>query len=356
MLSYGMNVDPLAINADPVALARLLSFLGVQWVITVLQPDYSAQQIDFFSSCHAFGLNVAGVVAYESGVQNGSELWDPVPSLAQMAKVGTLLVGLFNSFVDVFIWGNEPDVTSPSSWTLPGNVITQLLSVAAGLLPVSRIAGPGLASGQPYTYDTTNVSIVCYHRYQTPQEYTGVLPAGLNTTGKAIWVTEYPADQLGLLTQIVALGGVDMTAAFCLSVDMVPEYGILMADGTVNPDNSYSEYVGFAKGTGGMTMAGGPPTFELGFATYAANHPEVGDPLENEGPLSQIFGDVQLTSEGLMIYFPGSAGDAYGGVRFIPFLFQAPAAQVGALPSRGAMKPSSPLMSPATSPKTSADS
>lgn len=51
-------------------------------------------------------------------------------------------------------------------------------------------------------------------------------------------------------------------------------------------------------------------SFQLGFAAYAAAHPEVGTPLEDEGPI----GDVQLTTTGVLLYFPRA-----NTVRFVPF-------------------------------------
>ncbi len=86
----------------------------------------------------------------------------------------------------------------------------------------------------------------------------------------------------------------------------MPGFGLFDTQG--NPKPEYAALLASAQppAQGGTTMA----SFQLGFAAYAAAHPEVGTPLEDEGPI----GDVQLTTTGVLLYFPRA-----NTVRFVPF-------------------------------------
>jgi hypothetical protein len=162
------------------------------------------------------------------------------------------------------VWemGNEPDITSPSSWTMSPEVYSDFLKTArAGLGADAYIVAGGLASGQPQWLDTVDLSpvnAVAVHPYgkwpsDTPVNggwgFGPVLPLlfayrdHLNQRGWQripLHVTEYgaPANELGGkyqsyirdMTRVLAESPlVSYALQFCLTDQDVNQFGLFDA-------------------------------------------------------------------------------------------------------------------------------
>lgn len=122
MSEFGINVDPRNPAGRPNPL--LLRTMGFRWVRLV-----SRWGVDSYAeACQKLGMRVLAVIAAES---NG---W---------------IIG----HADAYEIGNEPDIASPSSWTMTqadyGNFARQMAGQVRAKNPGALVLSAGLASGAP---------------------------------------------------------------------------------------------------------------------------------------------------------------------------------------------------------------
>lgn len=224
--SLGLNVD-WQHSAAPADVAAT----GASWVRSILRPhEFIGEQL---TACRLRDMRNLLLVVRESW-----EWADPVhgwPTSAEIREAARVYVEKYGHLMDAVQFGNEPDLVSPSSWTMPPDVLNGMLAEVRPLLPGGTLLiGPGLASGQPYDYDYSLVDVVATHPYvPADQLYLGPHPSG-----KPRWVTEFPTDQpLGWIDHLLDEPGWEVAVAFRFSAQGDPgnPHGLLDADGVARP-------------------------------------------------------------------------------------------------------------------------
>lgn len=222
MASIGINIA-----RDGSSSPDLVRSLGCTWVRIVAMPDVDLT--GYFGHCRALGLQIMLVLARESGGDYA----------AYQRRYGTL--------IDALQVGNEPDIDSPSSWTMSPVELASLGRSARQIFWTLPIVAAGLASGQPdwlTGMDLGWADALAFHPYgkrpspdwPSPDWGTGFLGDlvdGYATIGKPLIVSE-----IGLSTDEVSeelqaeylrrcfdylnqRGDVEMMLWFCLSDTMV---------------------------------------------------------------------------------------------------------------------------------------
>jgi len=184
--------------------------------------------------------------------------------------------------------------------------------------PNARLVVAGMASGDPSKAKPFIDAVLAVgpkpyaldvHLYPSAGDDVAGLLAGYAELGLPLTCFEWNPMNSGIaiaaFVAILRAAGVIASTYFEWSDGMVPGYGLIDVNGKQTPE--YAELISAA----GEEPVTETPTFEFGFADYAAAHPEVGAPLEDEGPI----GDVQLTENGVLLYFPRA-----NQVKFIPFV------------------------------------
>lgn len=179
MASLGMNVA-----RDGTSSLDLVRSLGATWIRIVAMPDVDLTA--YFRRCRVLGIRIMLVLAHESGGDYA----------AYQRSYGGL--------VDCVQVGNEPDLTSPSSWTMTAIELASLGRQARQTFGSMPIVTAGLASGHPEWLTGVDLSwadTIAFHPYgKTPSETwphpgwgTGVmgpLVDGYAAFGKPLIVSE----------------------------------------------------------------------------------------------------------------------------------------------------------------------
>lgn len=179
----------LGVNVPTTGMADLdlLTQSKAAWARLVLLPD-AGDRLRYYRNA---GLKVLGVLARES-----MEACPDRPGWLRW------YAERFAPLVDALQVGNEPDHTSPSSWTMSLTNLTQLGAVARGefhrYVPSLPIVMGGLASGNPGYLDTevswpAVFGICAIHPYtQTITSIGSFVQSYRNhARGKPLWATEF---------------------------------------------------------------------------------------------------------------------------------------------------------------------
>lgn len=287
-----MNVDPRH-WADYNALCADLRAHRVYSVRTVLKA--TDEPTAWPDALHRHGLSLLSVLALESlsgfgSVEEALEYYSTIPW-------------------DILQLCNESDVDCSddddcSSWYQTQEEVDDMITYARHLMPDRVLIGPGLASGNEHWLDTLlNANMldgIAAHPYAETLDTIDDFIHRYEQYGK-LYITEYP--DVNMTRRLQSLP----SYAFCWSKVMHPDFGI-----REDPEK-LAIYVEGAKPM---------PDFYLGFADYAAQHPEVGEPLTNQFTDKSYTDDIehrtfditrQETTRGTLWYYPES-----NAVRFDP--------------------------------------
>jgi hypothetical protein len=202
----GLNVDPAWEGGRP-DVGRL-ERLGVQWVRLVSRdlPGLHAYR----DECHDHGINVLATIARESG-------------------------GYMLPDCDMYQIGNEPDVSSPSSWTRTPAEYIEDWRIYRETYPDLPMIAAGFASGQigyfeqvaPHLFNAAGYGVHPYAKtpteaYDLLQCYRAIRP------DLALWATEWNrgTDQLVPFARMLKVA-TDAAFYFCATSEMVPGMGLL---------------------------------------------------------------------------------------------------------------------------------
>lgn len=209
---FGVTVDPhnLAGSPDPAALRDL----GLSWVRMVALPSLEP----YIARCRNAGLRVLLVIARESVA---------VASVASYAA---------RYRPDAWAVGNEPDLVSPSSWSMTAEQYSLLWREA---LPLLRRQGvpivtAGLASGQPGWIEPIvgqlhGCHAVAVHPYaKTAEEARSLIREYRRVTRLPVWATEWnrPAGEIAGFVAMLRQEA-EVACWFCATNGMVPGFGLL---------------------------------------------------------------------------------------------------------------------------------
>lgn len=302
----GSNVDPRH-WVDLEALAADLKAHNVAVVRTVLKSydDPTA----WSTALHRHGLSLLSVFALES--------------FEGFYTFREAITHYSNFDFDYLQLGNESDVDcrtedNCSSWYQTQEEVSNMGYTAREIMPTAFIIGPGLAAGDPHwldTFDAAPFDAIAAHLYgnQTVDEFVSMWAP---YSPAPIWITEYP--YVEYTRELNDDPRVHCALHFCWSLRMHPL-------GICEREDKLAEFTVGAAESGTGAAPGGEvaqPEYILGFADYAAMHPEVGDPVTNQFTERTYIDQVshttheitaQETSEGTLRYFPEA-----NAVRFSP--------------------------------------
>ena len=233
MSSLGLNVDRSG-RHDP----ALIRSLGATWLRIVAMAEHDLS--DYFRACHAAGIKILLVIARESG-----------GDLALYQR-------RYGNLVDAVQVGNEPDLVSPSSWTMTPVELASLGRSVRAIFPRPfPLVCAGMASGVPAWMDGMDLSwcdAVAAHPYlkdaPNPSDLedlpdADVLVHEYRRFGLPVIVSEWGwwGAEEGRATEEVRdmIGWAARTDLcevffyFCLDDAMVPPFGLLHEDGTTKP-------------------------------------------------------------------------------------------------------------------------
>ncbi len=233
MASIGLNIA--RDGSTPLDVIRRFN---VTWVRVVALDGLDLS--GYFHTLRAAGIKILLVLARESGGDYAG----------YQRRYGSL--------VDAIEVGNEPDLTSPSSWTM-----TQVELAALGKAVRASFSRPfplvvgGLASGHPEWLDGADLSwadAIAFHPYlrdaPNPNDLEDLpdvdaLAAGYKRFGKPLLITEWgwwddhePRASDEVRDMVGWAGGtsdVEVFFYFCASDAMVPPFGLLDAAGHDKP-------------------------------------------------------------------------------------------------------------------------
>lgn len=301
-------------HTDPEAIAAS----GASWVSVVL-TDHRWEDFDsrahFFPWCKDLGLKVLGRFAREScyqWVNDGdgylTELYPDDAADFWIAELGDT--------IDAFQIGNEPDIESPSSWTMEPGRLNALLRYFRNHWGGHQVCA-GMASGDPSymtQVDRKLYDVVAIHPYTQTSDTMPTLMAGYAPylDGKELWFTEF--EDLALIPTLTDLAAVSFKFSW---QDWADGHGNVwhggLHDTEGHPKSAYHLFKMYADDINSREKETPLPEFVLGFADYAAAHPEVGEPLTSEFTLADYPGfgrteviRVQYTDKGLLHYFTES--------------------------------------------------
>jgi hypothetical protein len=208
----GINVDPANPVGDPAP--QHLARLGARWVRLVSRPGVET----YVESAVAAGVLVLAVVARESA--------------------GYLVPG-----ATVYQIGNEPDLSSESSWTMTSSTYIHEWTTYRNAHPELTMIAAGLASGQVSWWQEVAPHLQgCAACAVHPYAQTVASGARLLRAYRAVrpelglWVTEWWQSPLQMLP-FARMLQVEADAAmwFCWSSGMVSNMGLVDAQGKPTP-------------------------------------------------------------------------------------------------------------------------
>jgi hypothetical protein len=228
MASIGLNIA--RDGSTPVETIR---GLNVTWVRIVGMPDVDLS--GYFLSLKAAGLKILLVLARESG-----------GDYARYTR-------LYGSLVDVVQIGNEPDLASPSSWTMAQGDLAALGRAARMAFPRPMpLACAGLASGHPEWLAGVDLSwadAIAFHPYlkdaPNPTDIEDLpdvdgLVDGYAAYGLPLLITEWgwwddrepraSEEVRDMVGWAARTGDIEAFFYFCASDGMVPPFGLLKAN------------------------------------------------------------------------------------------------------------------------------
>lgn len=233
MSSVGVNVA--RDGHIPVSIIR---GLGVTWVRIVAMPTINLTP--YFQELRANGINILLVLARESG-----------NDYARYAQ-------LYGGLVAAIQCGNEPDLVSPSSWTMSQQEVGDLGKLARRFFPRPMpLVCAGLASGHPEWLQGVDLSpfdALAFHPYlkdaanpgdlEDLQDVDTLIP-DYAAYGLPLLVTEWgwwddaeprASEEVRDMTRWAAqTGDLEVFFYFCAADSMVPPFGLLRADGADKP-------------------------------------------------------------------------------------------------------------------------
>lgn len=294
---------------------------GAKWVRQVLYQGYDHGP-DIYNA-HALGLKMLGVIARES---IGS--WSP-------ATAATFYADNYGDTIDAIQVGNEPDILSDSSWTMePAEASALITTFRLAFGESTTIIGPALANGRGSLWwleqlplellDAVAINLygVRVRNYPTSSwgfdDLSTVVEAYTSALVSCpLWITEYGVrlddvdgdvyKQGALIGELTAAlltdSRVQVATLFAYDDIMAPGFGLL-DHGAIKP--AYTAFARAISQHGERMPATKNAEFRLGFATFAAAHPEVGEPLETEMYFTADDGRViaiQPTTQGELHYY-----------------------------------------------------
>lgn len=232
MGSIGLNVSRDG-RHDP----ALIRSLGATWIRIVAMPAHDLS--DYFRRARAAGLKILLVLARESG-----------GDYAEYQR-------RYGSLVDAVQVGNEADLESPSSWTMPQDRLMALGRAARSAFPNLPLVCSGLASGHPEWLDGADLSwcdaVACHPYAKDAENPTDLedqpdaqpLIREYTRFGKPVLVTEWGWPDTGeprgsaeirdMIRWAAQTDEIEAFFYFCLSDDMVEPFGLLRDDGSEKP-------------------------------------------------------------------------------------------------------------------------
>lgn len=314
----------IGVNVDAIGTYRAadLKAAGVQWARLVALPEVNA--INYLTELRLHGIKTLLVLASES--------FHGAPWAEMVAEYQHRYAGL----VDAVQAANEPDIESPSSWTMSPDDLNRLLSIAYLQFSGVPIIGPGLASGNPDWAKKINadfISAYAVHPYgrrperdniawtETPGNfgYVGDLLDEYAKLGKPLWVSEVGVSTTQVTETFQARychammkhlrDRKDTQAALWFAwSDQVPGFGLTRSDGSKKP--SWDAFAAVATEPLLEEQPEPAPRFVLGFEKWANRDPWlIKDPIANESSVGSW--QVQPTTAGLL------AWNAQAGHHFI---------------------------------------
>lgn len=304
MALLGINVD-----RDGQSNPSTLRLAGARWLRVVAMPGVNL--VPWLGEVTRLGMKVLLVIANESA--DGSGLtWSGALSLWKMS---------YGPWVSAYQVMNEPDAgwepterlsakkrresgQYPSSWVMDPDDVSERLRVAREVLgPDAFIVGPGLCSGHAEYADLVDwspVSALAIHPYakwpETP-ELDDMITAYRQRRPEII-ATEYDSRTPGMHRALAEDVRIMAAITFCLTDAMVPDFGMIDADGRIKP--SFTDFVQAA----GRPVDPVPVVLEyvLGFRQIADAHPHlIGEPRENEWGFAPGV-SCQRTSGGFLLW------------------------------------------------------
>jgi hypothetical protein len=235
---FGTNIDPVRTVWVPPA--------PLSWVRYALRLDDGGLAIPYSETAWAAGKSQIGALdrlSFPWGWDRNS-VRDAVTQYYQ------------DYYITAFQVGNEPDLESPSSWTMAPEEWNELCWAVREVVndfgrPDILVIGGGLASGHPEYLDGLDLSCldaIAVHPYgRAPSGYHGpgagfgslsdLLWSYSSQYGPPVWVTEFGArsDEIGFMNQAtylrlmakdLARNEVPVACQFCVDDSMVFGYGM----------------------------------------------------------------------------------------------------------------------------------
>lgn len=248
MSAIGINV-----SADGRHDAASLRAIGATWARIVARRHIDISGT--LSSYRAAGINVLLVLDRMSIEEYG--LVDSANLAASTTVAVSDYLRRYGQYVSAVQPGNEPDHTSPSSWTLSLADFTTLGRTARQALPGRLVVSGGLVSGQPSYLSGADLSwcdAVAIHPYlrdaPNPTDLedipdVDVLVRDYAAFGKQLWITEWgwwgTDEQRGaeevrdMIGWAASNRDVGVFCYFAMDDAMVWPFGLYRADGTPKP-------------------------------------------------------------------------------------------------------------------------
>lgn len=249
MTTIGINIDPgHGFTIDDVVKT------GAKAVRVVLKSGFSSASFQFLSDCTGAGITTMGVIAAESMYVDNRMLTNQEAAIWYHDR--------YEDFLDLLQIGNEPDIDSPSSWTMLPVDLNQMIWTFSRIWDKTPLVGPGLASGNPGWVNSLAIEPLSYlaiHPYgqrPTPPAdewadlpgnfgYVASLYEAYRSLGLPVLISEYGANEeetgpdlynryVPAMTDKLVELEVPYAFHFCLDDVMVPSFG-LYHDGNPKP-------------------------------------------------------------------------------------------------------------------------
>jgi hypothetical protein len=268
--------------------------------------------MDWVTECHYNGLKVLGRFVRES-----CYWWNPNGYEEELDPDRAADMWIASVPWDAIQVGNEPDVASPASWTMPAGRLSKYLLYFRRRWH-GKLVCAGTASGNPAYLKDVDLSLcdaVAIHPYtQTPKSIKTLLPLyAPYLAGKELWFTEY--DDVSMTEVLAGLATVSFKFSW---QDWNDGHGNVWEGGLVDTEgNEKTDYRIFTKAVARINQPAPRekestlPEFVWGFKAYAEAH-DVGEPVEDEwtertapGFISDVV-RCQHTTKGILRWYSES--------------------------------------------------